>query len=763
MLKKISYIVLLIGLAQFGVAQMNGLPKQANQISDQQLLQLYQQAQASGMSDADISKYLSKKGLSPNDIATVKKRLVQLQTSKTAKGGKALIQDTAEFLRDTAWVKETPLPKIGTTAIYGMEFFNSPNQSFAPNFKIATPKNYILGVDDELIVTLTGYNESIIQDKIGVDGYFPLDHAGLVQLNGVTIEQATQKIKNKLAIAYPEIKTGKTQVFITLGNVRTITVNIIGEARNPGAYSVSSLASFFNVLYLSGGPSDNGSLRKIELIRNNKLIETIDFYSFLQKGTLAKNIRLEDQDIIRIPVYTKRIKIDGEIKKPAIYELLDKETLSDAFAYAGGFGDNAYKEIAKVTEIGKMEKRVRDVSTQDFNYYIPKNADSVYIEKINARFENRVFITGAVNRPGVYELTNDITLKKVLEKAQGLREDAFTNRAYIKRVVGGTEKVLIAFNPADILAAKVEDMPLSKEDSITIISKDSLKDPATVTISGSVRMAGTYVFRKGMKLEDLIAMAGGFTLTAANHHVEINRLKKNTSDTLANSLVDLITLTIDSALYTASNSFELQPLDYIFVPELLNYRQLGNVKIRGEVLYPGDYSLERRDEAVIDLVRRAGGITKFGAFNNTQVYRNGFRVGTNIFSDTADTQVKFLLLPSDSIYVPRSESFVKVEGAVYNQQIVSYETSRFKYYISAAGGTKENAKLKSAYIQYSNGINKKTKRFLFFRKYPKVQPGSKIVVPEKIPGESGLNMSQVTLYTGLITTLVALLSVIKTF
>ena len=221
-------------------------------------------------------------------------------------------------------------------------------------------------------------------------------------------------------------------------------------------------------------------------------------------------------------------------------------------------------------------------------------------------------------------------------------------------------------------------------------------------------------------------------------------------------------MNIDSALQYSNNNVELQPLDYIFIPELLNYKILGNVKIRGEVLYPGDYTLERRNESVLDLVGRAGGISPFGSLNNIQVYRNGFRVGAGFFEDnSAYKNTKFLLLPNDSIYIPRSESFVQISGAVYNQQIVSYESSRFLYYISAAGGIKENGKSKRAYIQYSNGINKKIKHFLFFRTYPKVLPGSKIIVPEKTPAEAGLNLGQVSLYAGLATTLVALISVLK--
>ena len=756
MIRKAVYTILLMGFYFIGQAQM---PKSGGQVSDQQLLQLYQRAQASGMSENDIANLLSKQGLSAAEITSVKKRLSQLQNSKQSSLSKGNIKDTSEFLRDTTWVLQLPGFRSKSN-IYGLDFFNTPNQSFSPNFKIATPKNYVLGTDDELIVTLTGFNEVNIQDKISVEGVFALPHAGLVHVSGITIDEATKRIKNKLTVAYPAISSGKTQVFVSLGNIRNISVSIIGEAFKPGTYTISSLASFFNALYLSGGPTDYGSLRKIELIRNNKVIEVIDFYSFLQKGTLDKNIRLEDQDIIRIPVYQKRVNISGEIKKPAIYELSDKETLNDLLNYAGGFSDNAYKAVAKVVEIGTKEKRVKDVFAEDFSYYIPKNADSIYFGKINAKFENRIILSGAVNRAGTYELSKDLSLKQIIQKADGLREDVFLSRGYIKRLTANADRVMLSFDLNKLMKGEEADILLNREDSIFILAKDSLKDMPSVTISGSVRNAGTYYYRQGMKLEDLIALAGGFTINAANHRVEINRLKKNKADTLANKLIDLITLDIDSSLQN-TKGFELQPLDYVFVPELLNYKMLGNVKIRGEVLYPGDYTLERRDEAVLDLVSRAGGISPFGSLSNLQVYRNGLRVGTNIFEDAASKTEKFLLLPNDSIYVPKNESFVQVNGAVFNQQIVSYESTRFMYYISAAGGVKENGKLKRAYIQYSNGINKKIKHFLFFRSYPKVLSGSKIIVPESSPLESGINLGQVSLYAGLVTTLVALISVIK--
>lgn len=730
----------------------------ATSAQDQQLLQLYQQAQKAGMSDADINTMLQQRGMSANDIANFRKRIQQLQGSNTPKT--TTKADTAALTRDTVWIKETPEPKRPLN-IYGYDFFNTPNRSFAPNLQMATPQNYVLGPGDELLVVITGLNESSVTAKVTPEGNVRLPYAGLITVSGLTIEQATQRIRSRLQPAYPALASGKTQLSVTLGQVKSIRVSIVGEAERQGTFTVSAVAGLFNVLYLSGGPTPNGSLRRIELIRNNKLVETVDFYSFLQKGIFDKNVRLEDQDIIRIPVYQKRVTLAGEVKKPAIYELLEKETLGDVINFAGGLSDDAYRQKAKIVEIGTEEKRVRDVAAADFNYFIPHNADSIYFEKIASRFENRVVLEGAVKRPGTFELTEGLTLQQLIKQADGYQETAFLNRGYVKRRKPGGAREMISFNPQMLLNGQQPDIALVKEDSVYVFDKDEIVAQPTITIGGAVRSPGTFTYRSGMRIEDLVAMAGGFTIDAATNHIELSRLNKNMADTLANQLIHLTTLQIDSNLQNGDNHYLLQPLDYVFVPQLLNYRVLGNVKISGEVLFPGEYSLEKRNESVQDLLKRAGGVSPFGSYKDIQVYRNNLRVGTEIFSNP-NSREPFLLQPNDSLYVPRNESFVQVNGQVYNQQIVSYNSSRFMDYISAAGGVTDNGKLGKAYIQYSNGINKKIKHFLFFRRYPKVLPGSKIVVPEKSLFPGGFfSAGTVATYGTLLTALVALISVLK--
>lgn len=750
---------------QFSIAQnTDGLSSmKVGQMSDQQIMQIWQQAQKAGLSETDAMNMLVRKGLNPSEVNGFKKRLIQLQSSSKSKfNSQNIIRDTTDFLRDSSWVIEVPLRKK-TTVNYGFDFFSNPGNSFEPNIRIATPKNYVLGADDELSISLTGLNETIVSAKVSPEGNIQIPYAGMVNVTGLTIEQATQRIKNKMKDVYPALSSGKTSLFINLSNIKSIRIAVIGEAERPGNYLVSAVASFFNVLYLSGGPAQNGSLRKIELIRNNKVMETVDFYSFLEKGVLNKEIRLEDQDVIRFPVYEKRVYLSGEVKRAAVYELLPKETLTDLIQYGGGFGDSATKDIAKIVTIGDREKKIRDITAGDFSYYIPHNADSVFFEKVLPRYSNRVILTGAVYRPGNYELTDHLSLAQLIKKADGLREDAFVNRGYIKRKKTDSERELISFNTKGIINGTESDIALLREDSVFVLAKDSLQDVPIVTIAGSVRTPGSFQYREGLALEDIILMAGGFTNDAANHKIEISRLEKNKADTLANKMIDVITVDVASDLQHRKAGTLLQPLDYIFVPRLLNYHILGNIKIRGEVLYAGDYALERRDETVQEVLKRAGGITPYASMNDVQVYRRGLRVGTNLLSEEASKQKeKFLLQPDDSIYIPRNEPFVEVKGAVFNPQILSYEPGSFRSYISKVGGVTDKGNLKKSYIEYSNGINKKIRHFLFFSNYPKVLPGSKIIVPEKNNAErKGISIVEISAFTAILTALVSLASILK--
>ena len=764
----ILFFILTIFVKQAAAQGMSNIDYPNFKVSnytDEQLTAAWKKFQDSGLSEEEAYKMLLQKGVPPDQISALKDKVTLLGLNKKKATNTLPEKPRVDFSREKndsvlkpLIVKPQPNTQSGDLQVYGTEFFNQVNIRFEPNFSVATPKSYVLGPGDEVIVLLNGLNESVQRVKVSPDGTLNIEHAGIVYVNGFTIEQVTALVKSKMIRVYPAISSGQTQLTLNLGSTRSIKITVVGEVKAPGSYTTSALSTLFNVLYNSGGPNANGSLRNIELIRNNKIYKTVDFYNFLQKGVLDGNIRLEDQDVIHIPVYKKRVSIAGEIKTPAIFELKDNETLEDLITYAGGFTDVAYKGVAKIDQINLLQHEVKDVSANTFANYIPHNGDLVQIGAITNRYTNRIILEGAVYRPGVYELTSGFTLGQLLKSAQGLKPEAYMERGYIKRTLPNLEKDIISFKPSDIITGR-NDLPLLREDSVMIMNRDAFTPNQKVRIEGYVRKPSVFTYRNGLKLADVIAMAGGFAEEAADHHVEISRIIPNQSDTVANKLVQTFTVNLDSLTGTKQD-IDLSPMDFIYVPRLVNYRPLGNVSVKGEVVFPGDYAVQKRDESALDFLKRAGGVTPYGSLVNAQIYRKGIRVNVDLTTATLHDSTSnrhMILLPGDSIYVPRVISYVEVAGAVNNPQYISYDGHRFKYYINAAGGTTENARLKGAYIKYPDGLNRPVRHFLFFRNYPEVKPGSKIIVPEKSP-DSRIRLS-IGDMSGIATALTAIVSI----
>jgi protein involved in polysaccharide export with SLBB domain len=731
-----------------------------SQLSDQQVMQVWQQFSAKGMTESEAMKTMIQKGLSPSEVGMFKKRLLSIQELQKSKfGAKSFIKDTSMFLKDSSWINEVPLIHP-SSKYYGYDFFSNPFSDFQPNLNVATPQNYILGVGDELTISLFGMNETEIDAKVNKDGNVKIEYVGLVSVMGLTIEEAKLRIAAKMAKSYPALAMGKTKLNISLGNVRSIRVTVVGEVERPGGYQVSALASVFNVLYLTGGPTERGSLRNIQLVRNNKVIHSIDLYPFLQKGMMPENIRLQDQDVIVFAPNLKRVEFAGQVKRPMIYELLPSENLKEALDFAGGYNDFAFNDKLKLVQRNGSEKIFKDIEANSFANYIPQQGDSIYAEKMEPAFENKVTIVGAVVRPGQFGFTPALTLSALLKKADGLRADAFLSRAVIKRVTANKERTMVSVDLNKLIANAGADINLQSEDSIQIFAKQDLEDLKYVTIEGNVRNPGKVLFRKGMTIEDLIAISGGFSNDAAYHRVELSRLQKDHSDVLSNKLVAISKLNIDSTLSNVDAKFELAPQDYIYVPRLLNNKFLGDVKVRGEVLFPGNYALERRDESIKDIITRSGGLTQYGSLKDLQVFRNGIRIGVNLDRD-AEKDMGLLMLPGDSLFISRNDPFVEITGGVYNPQFIRHASNSFKFYISAAGGVKNRASLAKAYVQYGNGINRKTTKFLFFRFYPAVLPGSKIIVPEVAEKENTFSVAQLGAITTIVSGLVTLAAILK--
>ncbi len=723
-----------------------------------QAVNAYMKAKQMGLSDAEIKNQLVKRGYPASVLEQVKQVVQSQATLGTLRGESVLDTSLSNAIarRDTNWIFKTPLEGQPKSPYFGYSFFSEAFSEYAPNTNLATPESYILGPGDGLKVDVTGLNEREIIGYISPEGFYTLPYVGKVSLAGLPIEAAKKLIRTRLTAIYPGISSGATKVYVSLSEIRTIQVYVAGEARRPGGYTVSGLTNLFNLLYLSGGPTDNGSLRSIQVIRNNKVIREVDFYEFIKKGILGQNVRLEDQDIIQYPIYKNRVKVEGEVKISSIFELKEKETLQQVLQFAGGFGEKAYVQSVTVKTKGETGLQIKNVPASDFGTFVLMAGDGVTVGAIDSLYENKVMIAGEINRPGPYGLLKNENLSSLIARAGGIKENAFANRGFIQRMMPGVNTQMIPFDVQEILAKKQPDILLVKNDSIVIFSARNFLTNTFVTISGGVKKPGSYSFQKGMKIEDLIALAGGFTVDAAFHKVELNRLKKDNQENLSNQILTRSKVSVDSSLRSSASSLALEPFDDVLVPKLLNYRLLGSVKVRGEVLYEGDYSLEKRDETVSEIIARAGGISPYASVGDLQVYRNGLRIGIE------ETETPLYLLPGDQIVVPRKNNFVTVTGAVFNEQLIEYHSGRLGEYISAVGGTKNNANLRKAYVQYPNGMYKKTRRFLFMKFYPRIQPGSKIFVPEKsLADMKSIGVAEISSFATLLTSLVAVISILN--
>ncbi len=736
----------------------NGQNVKLNGALQSQALNTYLKAKQMGLSDAEIKNQLAKRGYPASVFEQVKQAGLKQSTASAKRG--EFKSDTSFTIatprRDTSWVFKKPLEVKAKLPYFGYSFFAEAFSQYAPNTNLATPESYILGPGDKLKVDVTGLNEREIAGYISPEGYFTLPYVGKVSLVGLQIEAAKKLIRSRLTAIYPGIASGATKVYVSLSEIRTIQVFISGEARRPGGYTVSGLTNLFNLLYLSGGPTTNGTLRSIQVIRNNKVIREVDFYEFIKKGILGQNIRLEDQDIIYYPVYKNRVRLEGEVKIPSIFELKEKETIQQILQYGGGFTENAYTQGVTVNTKGETGLVVKNVNATEYATFTLSAGDEISVGPIDSLFENKVNIAGEINRPGPYGLLKNEMLSSLISRAGGIKEAAFANRGFIQRKMPGVNTQMLAFDIKEILAKRQDDILLVKNDSIVIFSAQNFLTNSFVTISGGVKKPGSYTFQKGMKIEDLITLAGGFTVDAAFHKVELNRLKKDNQENLSNQILTRSKVSIDSNLRSTPASIALEAFDDVLVPKLLNYRLLGSVKVSGEVLYEGDYSLEKRDETVKEIIARAGGISPYASIEDLQVYRDGLRIGIEA------QETPLYLLPGDQIVVPRKNNFVTVTGAVFNEQLIEYHSGRLSEYISAVGGTKNNANLRKVYVQYPNGMFKKTHRFLFMKFYPRVKPGSTIFVPEKSLADiTTIGFSDISSIATLLTSLVAVISILN--
>lgn len=743
----------------------------AEKISEEELVTFRQQLQQLGITEIMAEQLAVSKGLPSTEMIKLRARLAWVDKNQQAKNNRNHFNFAHSIDSGQAGqqIITSPEYKKPDSPVFGSDLFRNNQLTFEPDLRMPTPKNYIIGPDDELILNIFGYQELNLKCLVNTEGLITIPSVGMFSVNGLSIEQAARKIRKKMeGNGYSSLQSGASQLLISIGRIRSIKVTVIGEAKRPGTYTLPSLASLFNALYAAGGAGDKGSLREIEVIRNNAVIEKLDAYQFLIKGDQTHNLRLADQDVVRIPIAKIQVTLGGEVKKPAVYEILPGETFQQLLVFAGGFSANAYKASIKVTQVTDREKQIRDITKESFSLYLPADGDSIVVGEIVNRVKNRVQIRGAVYRPGAYEWNDGLQLSQLIQRADGLKEDAFVKRGVIVRTREDQEKEVIPFAPWDIIHFKQQDIPLFKEDEILIALASDYKEIYTITVEGEVHKPGVYTYYDKESLKDLLFAAGGFTDASSVNRIEIaRRLEENSPLTSPARIVKVLEISAGKELDLNGRDTKLQPMDIIIVHAKLGFQQPVSVQVEGEVNYPGIYVLTSKTDHISTVIQRAGGL-KLEAFAKGVSLQ---RINRNILKDSSDFQLKkmreqvkdssgsilqiytkptikiglnmekilqspggnedILLQEGDIISVPAAKKEIKISGEVLLQTEVVYKKDEsLGYYINKAGGFTDNARKSKVYVLHPNGIAAKTRFVLFFRKYPVIEEGSEILVPK---------------------------------
>ncbi|WP_158638363.1 SLBB domain-containing protein [Panacibacter ginsenosidivorans] len=738
-----------------------------DQLSDAEILLYSNKIQQAGISIEQALQMAAAKGMPATEIQKLKQRL-QLINSRTGYSTNRMRSNDTLPGRDSSLYyydslrAQKPLidPKI-----FGSELFNNATLNFEPNIRLASPLNYTVGPDDDLELSVYGLQETNFSLSVSAEGAVTIPNVGQVKVAGLSLDEATQRMKIAMQkTAYSSLQNGRSKLSVTLGNIRSIRVTIIGSNK-PGNYTLSSLTTVFNALFVCGGPLQTGSFREIELIRNNKLYKKIDLYRFLVNGDQSDNVTLKDNDVIRIPSYKTRVELQGYVKRPGIFEMLPGETFANLLEFASGFADSAYRSSIKVTQFTEKELTVKDVSNTAYSTYIPQAGDKIEIAKILDRYTNRIKISGAVFREGNYELTPGMTVGDLINKADGLREDAYMSRGQIFRLKDDLSKELVSFNPESNT-----NILLKREDSIVIKSILELRDDYYISVQGEVRVPGFYEYNDSLTLKDLVLQSGGLTDAAYPQKIEIARLIQRDTLTFADVRAsDIIEINGMEDFADPNKNVLLKPNDVVTIRRKPGFLKLESVTVSGELQYPGPYVLQKREERVSDLLKRAGGFTPeaypAGAFikrynlddtirlfkkqtianiqqqlndSTTQLTQNIEREYDQIPLDfrkilsNPGSPDDVVLKSRDELIVPKYSAQVKISGSVLFPTQIAYNKSyNFKDYLSSAGGVSDAGRRSKIYVIAANGKAQSTRSFLFFKKYPDVEPGSEIIVPAK--------------------------------
>jgi protein involved in polysaccharide export with SLBB domain len=590
-----------------------------DQLSDDQIEELVKRAQDAGLSSTDFLMMAQMRGMPSGEVEKLRNRIEGLSVgssksrstnaSKRSAREQIDLNDITQGLMETQELMEEEKPD---SLLFGSKLFFQKNRklSFEPSLNQATPKNYILGPGDLIYVDIYGQSEKYYEATVNPEGSILLDNIGLISVSGKTIEAAEGIIKNRVSAFYTGLNGSNPSTFlqVTLGNVKTIKVHILNEVRLPGTFTLSAFSTVFNALYAAGGPSDNGTLRAIQLIRNNKKIAEIDVYDLLINGTANLDVQLQDQDVILVNPYLARVRILGEIKRPLIFEVTPEDNMEDLIRYAGGYTDLAFKDRISISRITGNQRSVSDVYQNQLGLFSLKGGDEVTVGRIIDRYSNRIQIKGAVFRPGIFALTEGLTLTQLIKNAEGLKGDAYTQRASILRTKGDLSAEVLEVNLQAVLAGSQADVLLQREDVVRISSIYDVQNERYIQILGEVKRPGTYPYAAGMTPEELIITAGGLQESANLNDIEIAR---RLEDSDGGTLSDILTTTVNSDLSFNPNAIALQPFDQVIVRKRANFTMQRLVSVEGQVNSPGIFAIQTSVDRISDLVKRAGGINQF--------------------------------------------------------------------------------------------------------------------------------------------------------
>ena len=739
-------------------------------MTDQQVLEYAKDGVKQGKDQRTIATELARRGVTREQAERVKK-LYEQQTNTdsnnltgTAKAEARLREQTQED--NSTMLDEKPQAQevAQQDAVFGRNIFNTRNLTFEPNVNIATPPNYRLGPGDEVVIDIWGASQNTIRQQISPDGTINLEQLGPVFLSGMTVDRAQQYLTDELRKIYSD---QSNQIRVTLGNTRTIQINVMGEVVQPGTYALSAFSTVFHALYRAGGVSNIGSLRNVKVSRGGKIVATVDVYQFIMQGKTRDDIRLEEGDVIIVPAYDALVQITGNVKRPMRYEMKKDETLSTLLKYAGGFTSDAYTKSLRIVRQNGKEYQVNTVDDTDYSVCKMHDGDVVTAEAILDRFTNKLEVRGAVYRPGIYELGGKLnTVRELVEKADGLMADAFTGRAVLYRERENKTREVKQIDIRAIMEGTQPDIPLQKNDVLYIPSIHDLEDLGNVQIFGEVTHPGDYPYADNMTLEDLVITAGGLRESASVVRVDVARRIKDPKSTESSATIGQ-TFSFglkDGFVVDGEPGFTLQPYDQVFVRRSPGYSAQQNVTVSGEVLYGGTYALTSKSERISSIIAKAGGATPFAYVKGAKLTRvanaeeirrmqdvvnllrrqvgdammdslginvqSTFTVGIDLEAALANpgSDADIVLREGDVISVPEYNNTVKIDGAVMMPNTVSFkEGEGVKYYINQAGGYGQNAKKSKKFIIYMNGQIAQVKG----SGKKQMEPGCEIIVPSK--------------------------------